>query len=607
MELAIPLVALSSLYFISRSNNTQEESEEGFQTNNQMEMDLPNTNLPNTNYPSEIVNDEPLDVTTKLAVDNKYNGQAHTDKYYNLSDPKNIFNNEYWPMKTGMKAGTQDDYTSLSGDKVDLSYYTHNNMQPFFRGSVNNRNNDHSINESLLDSHVGNGSQTIDKKEQSPLFAPNENHQWSHGAPNQNDFMQSRVNPSLKMSNVLPFKQETVGPGIGLGYTSEGLGGYNSGMMERDTWMPKTVDELRVDNNPKSGGGVLLGREGPAATSVKSRGELGRLEKHGPEKTFEMNNSRYFTTTGLEKKQTLRPIQEDRYTNRQETTTDYTGAAGGESKTTYVEGEYMPSKKHELGEVPISIASAAGRGGADENDFGAKSQMAYANNRSSNKQNDYFGAIGGAIGSVVSPLLDVVRPSRKENTVGNLRVYSNAGTKVPLSYVFNPADRAPTTIRETTENTKQNLNVGNKTMNKGAYTVTKNQAANTARMGQSDYYYAGNSSASANSRKPQSYEAGYNQRNNDVRTATIDNRLEHGNMSLMNNNVNVKSVDRSENMNQNYMNVGSSYKGPSLDNMGQLQGKLELHSGIQSDRLSSQSVDFRQALSKNPYALSITK
>ena len=606
MELAIPLVALSSLYFISRSNNTQEDSEEGFQTNNQMEMDLPNTNVPNTNYPSEIVNDEPLDVTTKLAVDNKYNGQAHTDKYYNLSDPKNIFNNEYWPMKTGMKA-TQDDYTSLSGDKVDLSYYTHNNMQPFFRGSANNRNNDHSINESLLDSHVGNGSQTIDKKEQSPLFAPNENHQWAYGAPNQNDFMQSRVNPSLKMSNVLPFKQETVGPGIGLGYTSEGLGGYNSGMMERDTWMPKTVDELRTDNNPKSGGGVLLGREGPAATSVKSRGELGRMEKHGPEKTFEMNNSRYFTTTGLEKKQTLRPIQEDRYTNRQETTTDYTGAAGGDSKTTYIEGEYMPSKKHELGEVPISIASAAGRGGANENDFGAKSQMVYANNRSSNKQNDYFGAIGGAIGSVVSPLLDVVRPSRKENTVGNLRVYSNASTKVPLSYVFNPADRAPTTIRETTENTKQHLNVGNKTMNKGAYTVTKNQAANTARMGQSDYYYAGNSSASANSRKPQSYEAGYNQRNNDVRMATIDNRLEHGNMSLMNNNVNVKSADRSENMNQNYMNVGSSYKGPSLDNMGQLQGKLELHSGIQSDRLSSQSVDIKQALKQNPYALSITK
>tara|TARA_Y100000816_G_scaffold79730_1_gene54443 strand:+ start:3340 stop:5160 length:1821 start_codon:yes stop_codon:yes gene_type:complete len=606
MELAIPLVALSSLYFISRSNNTQEDSEEGFQTNNQMEMDLPNTNVPNTNYPSEIVNDEPLDVTTKLAVDNKYNGQAHTDKYYNLSDPKNIFNNEYWPMKTGMKA-TQDDYTSLSGNKVDLSYYTHNNMQPFFSGSVNNRNNDHSINESLLDSHVGNGSQTIDKKEQSPLFAPNENHQWAYGAPNQNDFMQSRVNPSLKMSNVLPFKQETVGPGIGLGYTSEGLGGYNSGMMERDTWMPKTVDELRTDNNPKSGGGVLLGREGPAATSVKSRGELGRMEKHGPEKTFEMNNSRYFTTTGLEKKQTLRPIQEDRYTNRQETTTDYTGAAGGDSKTTYIEGEYMPSKKHELGEVPISIASAAGRGGANENDFGAKSQMVYANNRSSNKQNDYFGAIGGAIGSVVSPLLDVVRPSRKENTVGNLRVYSNASTKVPLSYVFNPADRAPTTIRETTENTKQHLNVGNKTMNKGAYTVTKNQAANTARMGQSDYYYAGNSSASANSRKPQSYEAGYNQRNNDVRMATIDNRLEHGNMSLMNNNVNVKSTDRSENMNQNYMNVGSSYKGPSLDNMGQLQGKLELHSGIQSDRLSSQSVDIKQALKQNPYALSITK
>ena len=90
MELAIPLVALSSLYFISISNNN-EESEEGFQTNNTTEMELPNTNIPNANYPSEIpIRDAALDITTKLAVDNKYNGESYTDKFFNLADPKNL-------------------------------------------------------------------------------------------------------------------------------------------------------------------------------------------------------------------------------------------------------------------------------------------------------------------------------------------------------------------------------------------------------------------------------------------------------------------------------------------------------------------------------------
>jgi hypothetical protein len=86
------------------------------------------------------------------------------------------------------------------------------------------------------------------------LFEPNENYQWAHGAPNENDFYQSRVNASMKMANTLPFKQEQVAPGLGLGYNTQGGDGFNSGMMERDSWKPKTVDELRTDNNPRAGG-----------------------------------------------------------------------------------------------------------------------------------------------------------------------------------------------------------------------------------------------------------------------------------------------------------------------------------------------------------------
>ena len=92
------------------------------------------------------------------------------------------------------------------------------------------------------------------KKEVAPLFAPSENQQWAHGAPNMTDFYQSRVNPSMRMANVKPFADEKVAPGLGLGYTTEGSQGFNSGMMMRDSWLPKTADELRVDNKPKAGG-----------------------------------------------------------------------------------------------------------------------------------------------------------------------------------------------------------------------------------------------------------------------------------------------------------------------------------------------------------------
>lgn len=620
MELVIPLVALSGLYFISKENNANDDDddnlEEGFMGNNVMEDRLSNTNIPNVNYPRELtandlsLSDAAVDITTKLSNDNKYSGGAYTDKYYNISDPKDLLNNEKWASKTGMKYATQEaslnsnDYTSLTGEVVGNDYFRHNNMVPFGK-KIHSRKFEPNQNEGLMDNYLGSGSQTIDKKEQSPLFAPNENYQWAHGLPNQNDFMQSRVNPSLKMANVVPFKQEKVAPGLGLGYTTEGVGGYNSGMLERESWMPKTVDELRVNNHRKASGVSMLGLEGPAASNVKQRGTLGKMEKNGPEKEFEVGPNRYMTTTGLEKGPTLRPIQEDRYTNRPETTQSYSGIAGGDSKTSYVEGEYMPSTNQELGSIPISAASAVGKGGPNEADFGSKSQHAYNNGRSANKQQGYFGMIGGAIGSVVAPLLDIVRPSRKENTIGTLRPYQNASTTVPQSYVFNPADRPNTTTRETTENAKFHLNAGSSQFDKGGYTVTPTQPIQNARMNQSDFFYSGNSSAAEGSKGLRPYDAEYNQRNNDVKSSTIDGRLVSGNMSLLNNQVNIASGDRSCKMSQNYINGPSNARGSGLDTMGQLQGKQQLYSGLGNDRVNN--LDIPNMLNGNPYALSITK
>lgn len=606
MELAIPIIALGGLYLVSNQQRRteDEEVEEGFVGYS----DLPNTNIPNENFP----NDSPMEtpeysITEKLSHDNAYDGTAYTDIYFKQSPEQgmpNIANHKGTVQCLENKSkNNKTAYTSLSGETVNNDYFTHNNMVPFFGRKNTAQNVENGQTDGILDNYLGKGSQQIEKKEQAPLFAPNDNYQWAYGAPNQSDFMQSRVNNVNKMSNVLPFKQETVAPGVGLGYGTEGEAGFNAGMINRESWMPKTVDELRVNTNKKASGMGLFGHEGPANSIIKEMGQLGKMEKHRPERDFKMGSNRLMTTTGVEKGVTLRPIQEDRYTNRPETTASYTGAAGAENPGMFVDGEYMPSKHIDLGQVPLSSAYAHGKGGPSDADYGMKSQLVFENNRSSNEQADYFGAVGGAIGSVIAPLLDVLRPSRKENTIGTLRPYQNAGTKTPNSYVFNPADRTPTTIRETTEQSKFHMNSGTSVLNKGAYNVTNVQPVSNNRMNQSDYFYAGNASAAEGTLEARPYDAEYRQRNNDIKSSTIKGRMVPGNMAIYNNEIHMKTRDKTEDLTNGRPPVPVITKQPpGLETVGRLQGKQELYSGIQQDRNQKEILE---ALKKNPYALSI--
>ena len=198
MEFAIPILALSGLYMASNQNRKkneecEEEIEEGFIGY----QDLPNTNLSNVNYPHEYpIQSEDFDETSKIAVDNHYQGENHMDKYFSPTHPKNILTRTGWESSTGMKcaptelSGGSESYIAMTGEKVGCDYYRHNNMVPYFGSKTRSRNLDSDQNEGLLDSYLGTGSQNVEKKEQAPLFSPDENYQWAHGVPNQNDFMQ---------------------------------------------------------------------------------------------------------------------------------------------------------------------------------------------------------------------------------------------------------------------------------------------------------------------------------------------------------------------------------------------------------------------------------
>ena len=530
MELAIPLVALGSLYVINNQKQSNKcKNKEGFSSR---EL-LPNTDIPDANFSQPEY--EETTYTSKLSSVNKYaGGGAYTDKYFTPES-----GSQY-----GHAGNPDAAYTSLTGKTVDKDYFQHNNMVPFFGSTVRSSFVGSNANESLLDSMTGSGSQQRSKGEQAPLFAPSENYQWAYGAPNQSDFMQSRVNPSMRMANVKPFAEERVAPGLGLGYTTEGAGGFNSGMMERDSWREKTVDQLRVDNKQKASGLMMLGHEGPAMSRITNLGSIGQMEKNRPDRHFESGPERYLTTTGASKGPMMNAIQVERHVNRPDTTVSYVGGAGYNVESAYVPGEYMPSTNIDLGAVPIGVANAGGRNYAHDAEYGIKSSKAYMNNRAANKSGEYFGAIGGAIGAAIAPVMDVLRPSRKENTIGTMRPYQNAkSTAGGQSYLFNPNDRPAPTIRETTENSKFHLNV-NANQRGGAYAVSEQQSIQNNRQSTGDFYYAGGASAGERGREARPYDAEYRQRNNDIKSSTIDGRMVPGNMSLMNGDINMRQVSR---------------------------------------------------------------
>jgi len=600
MEVIVPLFALTGLYLIDKQQ--KDEEPENFENHG----GLPNTNIADVNYlQKDRVESSELDKTAELTVLNKFNNQSgvYTDKYFQPSQNKSAVTNDNL------------DYVSLSGQRVGGNYFEHNNMTPYFGGNNRGTTKDANSYEGLLDSYTGTGSQEISKQEQSPLFAPDDNVQWAHGTPNQTDFVKSRINPSMKMANVNPFEEQQVAPGLGLGYTTEGADGFNSGMMNRESWQPKTVDELRVDSNPRASGISMMGHEGPANSHIKqiaTTEQMGIMEKHRPERSFVLDDrnaggdiGRLFVTGGLEKGQSLRSIPVERHVTRPDTSTDYMGVAGTQNEAAYVPGEYMPTHMQHLGAVPVGVANARGRSNAGENDYSIRSNKAYANNRSANQQDSYFGAVGNSLGAAVAPVLDMLKPSLTENMIGTMRPYQNPGTAVGQSYVFNPSDKPAPTIRETTENSKFHMNV-NANQNGGAYHVTEHQVTDTARNDTGDFYYAGNAGAGAGTRQTSSYESGYNQRNNDIKSSTIDGYMVKGNMSLLNSDVNMTQKERDSMLkNERSISGNMPYRAPEVSSMGQLSGNVkEYNTKIQMERTAPEMM---LNLQSNPYVVDYKK
>lgn len=582
-ELAIPLIALGSMYIISN----QDKKKEKFTNMSEPKNYLPNTKKIPENYPT-------LSPVNEDNVMRYANPNQITDKYFDPATYEKTIDKE---LKD------EPEFISLSGQPIKGDEFRHNNMTPYFGAKIRGATANANVSESILDNMQGTGTQQFRKKEVAPLFKPQDNVQWAYGMPNQSDFYQSRVNPGMKMSNIKPWEEQIVGPGLDQGFGTEGALGFNSGMGARDKWMPYTVDELRVKTNPKVTFG-LQGHEGPAINYIKNRGLIGKVEKHLPDTYYNNTPDRWLTTTGIEKAQTARGIEVLQDVSRPFTTQEYFGTRGrAEGEAGYAPQTFEKSKRTEQMCEVIAAPSAVGQNPASTGDYARDSYKFLPTNRTTTCYND-TGIVGGVVKAVVAPLLDILRPTRKENVVGNARPYENVKTTVPANVVYNPADRTKTTNREMLEDKLDNnhLNVQNQT--DGAYTVSIQQPIENNRES-TNISYVGSSGGPANQSGSRTYNAEYNQRNNPNKTYL--NRPNQGGMQMFNQNDNIKidKVDADRDNNRWWVRGSGPTVAtalPSPETYGKFNARQYYDENINCERIQP---DILNAFKQNPYTQSL--
>ena len=579
-ELAVPILALGAMYILSNGKNDEINTpgNEGFSNQYIGEDRLPNTDLPPNNYPVE----DMKDINQNVA---RYSGM------------KNTVDEMYLPENYQAALKTEEDinFKSLTGEIVQADSLEHNNMVPFFGSKVTQ--NIENTYEGVLDFHTGAGSQQQEKRGIAPMFTPEKNMSWIHGAPNNNDYLQERMrgNVTSKMNNVKPWDEIRVAPGLNKGYGIEGSGGFNSGLESRDSWRPKTVDELRVETNPKmSYGGVFLGPKGK-----NERGIEGKMEKNRPERFYENTSDRWFTTTGLEKAQRARGTIVMQPENRSTTTREYFGGGGKEFNAIYQKENYQESRRNVLDPYSKYLGAATKRNGWEDkaSNYGKGGYTAHANARTINKQTENLGPAGSIISALTAPIMDMLRPSRKQNVIGNKRQMGNA--RGPQTQpVFNPADTTRTTIREQTEATKYIIQGG---QNKNAGHTTNQYQPVSVQRDTTNCQYIGNSSAGDGTTKPQVYSDYYNNSNLNPNKEVVSkvDRFNQGNHNLYNNYQNLTTMSNTASQAAPMLpNMPKSIS--SISNYGQISGKntREIHMNRNTNAMVS-------ALNSNPFAKSL--
>ena len=330
--------------------------------------------------------------------------------------------------------------SDLTGEKIP---FTHNNMVHFYGGSVK-QNMDVNKPNRNLSIFTGGEDLKKPKHEVGPLFENKK--QNIFGGQNYTEEYKNNINQSRYENHNLPFEQLKVGPGVGLDYDDGPAGGYHQDMREYE--MPRNVDELRAKNNPKT---TYKGR------IIKGKKEIKRDASYHFTKdkkiVMEVDRQQH-PTYGVGKETTRSKIYIA--DNNRKISKELMGPAGNTIIKESNRQKHRPSDKLEL-----IVDTNRNISGDTKYDYDRDAYNCMETKREEQAPQQF--KKGLYIGNLLKALIptshyqDKARMTIKETTENNKELLNLKGNQKITMYNKEPARK---TIRETTEhNVKDILNI----------------------------------------------------------------------------------------------------------------------------------------------------
>lgn len=435
--------------FRKRQSNKYQQGNDIVQDEEQIKKDLLNTSTRNPSSSNTIIKNSNNLLAANEVED--FGTLSYNEKRNNIPNPtfEIVPDNDNVIFKTVKN--------SKFGKGVNVYEKGHNNMEPFFGGSVK-QNMDDNVNKTLLEKFTGTDVIYRHKKETKMFFKPEKNTEV-FGQKIQRD--DSRYIPSLAKNNILPFDQIKVGKGL-----NKNANELSTDVGFHDTYRPigkgsyKSVDELRV--KPKltykariAGEKHFVGTRG-LETKVTSNKSVDRyLTNFQPNKKEGFNNDvRYrplvanqasvLKTTDLDKdKIVLKNVERNKYTE-----------AIAKFKGTIKKGFGMQSALTQDAKSTIKQQTEDNNhSGFIQSDFKAQQKNPYDIAKITMKQttevnkNKYTNAFGETGKAQMNPF-DNAKTTIKQQTQDNIHKFTNPNGAKEAQ--MNPFDDAKTTIKEQT-------------------------------------------------------------------------------------------------------------------------------------------------------------
>ena len=299
-----------------------------------------------------------------------------------------------------------------------------------------------------LDIFTGNSQFNFHKKETKNFFVPKKDMGFVNGTPVQSEAVKNRFIQSRFKNNELPFQKTRVAPGVGQNYGAKGKGAFHQ-FETNEIAKPKTVDELRALTNPK----ITYRQPIISGKGIDKRSAIARLAKNRTSKTFPQTRDGYLRTTGAYLKQQAKQNFLVKNTNRAVSKSLFGSAAPVNDKRTYTTSKVRSPFRNTYGNAGVRNVFEKNAWNSDNanSDYGKGSFKAPPNERDVTQKRTHVSNIMSVFKSIIAPIQDKIKSTRKEFVIGNPNPEGYMGTDMPEKpTVYDPNDIARTTIKETT-------------------------------------------------------------------------------------------------------------------------------------------------------------